>query len=154
MTCFFLRVRCQMRQHIFSSLELRSRVLRVATTLIHVRCRSDSSTPVTTSSTKYLVGLKCPVSLRFTAVRFWSSFPGAPLSSMASRYPLIHSLPAIFSHFLTYFPAKHNLGLFYIETIYRSIIYPTCKKLPWFSLLFQVIFQTNKLGFFSLLFLQ
>src|SRR5262245_1635884 len=62
-TCFFLRVRCQMRQHMFSSLELRSRVLRVATTLSQVLWRSVSSTPVTTSSTKYLVGLKCPLSL-------------------------------------------------------------------------------------------
>uniref|UniRef100_A0A2P2JBN1 Uncharacterized protein n=1 Tax=Rhizophora mucronata TaxID=61149 RepID=A0A2P2JBN1_RHIMU len=94
--CFFLRVRCQMRQHMFSSLELRSRVLRVATTLSHVLCRSVSSTPVTTSSTKYFVGLKCPPSLGFTGgTGFCSSMAPAPVSNIASKYPFIHSFPAI-----------------------------------------------------------
>lgn len=79
----------------FSSRLLRSRVFLVATTLIHVRWRSTSSTPLTTSSTKYLVGLKCPPSLTVTAAAFGSSMAAAPLSNIASRYPLIHSFPAI-----------------------------------------------------------
>lgn len=96
-TCFFLRARCQIRQHMFSNLELRSLVLRVATTLIHVRWRSDSSTLDTTSSTKYCVGLKCPLSGGVTAFCICSSTVPAPVpvDSIASRYPLIHSLPAI-----------------------------------------------------------
>lgn len=96
-TCFFLRVRCQIRQHIFSSLELRSRVFRVATTFSHVRWRSDSSTPLTTSSTKYFVGLKWPLSVKFAAAAgFCSSIAVAPVSNIASKYPFIHSFPAIF----------------------------------------------------------
>lgn len=91
-TCFFLRVRCHMRQHMFSSRPLLSRASRVATTLTHVRCKSLSSTLVTTSSTKYLVGLKPPIGPADVSSCVLGSPPG-PLANIASRYPFIHSLP-------------------------------------------------------------
>lgn len=94
-----------MRQHMFSNLELLSLVFLVATTLIHVRYKSDSSTLATTSSTKYLVGLKCPPSFRVTGAGFCSSMVEAPVESIASRYPSIHSFPAI-TTFSQFFPRK------------------------------------------------
>lgn len=100
-TCFFFRARFQILQHMFSKRLLRSLVFLIATTLIHVLYRSASSKLLITSSTKYFVGLKARPGTRGTTSENkdsdWGEMAedGPPASIIASKYPLIHSFPAI-----------------------------------------------------------
>lgn len=115
-----------MRQHMFSSRPLLSRASRVATTLTHVRCKSLSSTLVTTSSTKYLVGLKPPIGPADVSGCDRGSPPG-PLANIASKYPFIHSLPTAMLCFVSLWFGekmkswrKRGKGLIYKLTIERE----------------------------------
>ncbi|KAI3750595.1 hypothetical protein L2E82_21276 [Cichorium intybus] len=76
----------------FSSRELRSLVFRVATTLIHVRCKSVSSTPVTTSCPpipRMKVGFDDEKGNRLTdrdsVIMETRLFSGKTLTSMANK---------------------------------------------------------------------
>lgn len=106
-TCFFLLATFQILQHRFSSRLFLSWLFLIATTLVHVLWRSRSSKRLTTSSTKYLVGLYVAAVATADAASSGAGSSGGsctaaaprcsrsftPASRIASRYPLIHSFP-------------------------------------------------------------